>query len=282
MRISAYIPCYNNAANLAGAIASIRAQTIPVDELFVVDDGSTDNSAEIATQLEVEVLRESVNHGRGYTRHRAMKRAKGEFVLCLDATNVLPQDFLAKALLWFDDHKVAAVYGRIVEQRRKTVAERWRAHHLFKNDTRILSRRRAGLITYGTVVRRKTIEEVGGFSPTLRHSEDHELGERLLSAGHDVVYDSNLYVASQSNNSVLEVLERYWRWYAGHHETFSLTAYSRHAWYCLHNMARRDLRKRDYASAIVSITLPIYLLAKTMGRRFASTNQNFPVTHNEA
>ncbi len=282
MRISAYIPCYNNAANLAGAIASIRAQTIPVDELFVVDDGSTDNTGAVAAQLQVEVLRESINHGRGHARHRAMKRAKGEFVLCLDATNVLPPDFLALALPWFDNRQVAAVFGRIVEQRRKTVAERWRAHHLFKNDIRISSRRRAGLITYGTVVRRKAIEDVGGFSPALRHSEDRELGQRLLSAGHDVVYDPDLYVASQADNSVLEVLERYWRWYAGHHETFSFTAYSRHTWYCLHSMARRDLRQHDYASALVSVTLPFYLLAKTIGRRFASTSQTFPVTDNEA
>lgn len=276
MTVSAYIPCYNNAAMIAAAVAGVRAQTRPVDELFVVDDGSTDASADIAASLGVEVLRHSANSGRGHARHRAMTRARGDLVLCVDATNVLPPEFLSHALPWFDTARVAAVFGRIVEERHRTAAERWRARHLFKNDVILGVRHAVGLCTYGTVVRTLAVAGAGGFDASLRHSEDEDLGRRLLAAGHDVVFDPRLHVASRADNSALEVLERYWRWYVGRNEAFSIPAYARQTWYCLSHMVANDLKKRDPAVAAISFFLPPYILFKALAHRLAGTRQKAP------
>lgn len=273
MTVSAYIPCYNNAATIADVIASVRAQTRPVDELFVVDDGSSDGSADLAASLDVEVLRQAANRGRGHARHCAMTRARGEFVLCVDATNILPSGFLARALPWFGTPNVGAVFGRIVEERRRTAAERWRGRHLFKNDVQLGVRHCVGLCTYGTVLRASAVAAAGGFNASLRHSEDEDLGRRLLRSRHDVIFDPALHVASLADNSALEVLERYWRWYVGQNETFSLPAYARQTWYCLSHMVADDLKKRDPAVAAISLSLPPYILFKALAHRLAGTRQ---------
>jgi len=130
--VSAYVPCFNNVTSVAGALAAIQRQSIPVVDLFLVDDGSTDGSRAVAEQLGVRVIAMERNAGRGAVRAAAMERAQQDLVLCCDATNHLPDDFLLKASHWFTDPSVAAVYGRIRQVKAETLADRWRGRHLFK------------------------------------------------------------------------------------------------------------------------------------------------------
>ena len=92
--VSAYIPCYNNIDTIAEAINSIKRQTIAVGELFVIDDGSTDGSAEAVESMGVRVIRNERNLGRGTVRARAMQEARNELVVSCDAGAVLDPDFI--------------------------------------------------------------------------------------------------------------------------------------------------------------------------------------------
>ena len=82
MKISAYIPCFNNEKTLKACIESIKNQTLPVDELFVVDDGSSDASLKIIKSKNIRVVKMKLNQGRGAVRNKAMKLARNEWVLC--------------------------------------------------------------------------------------------------------------------------------------------------------------------------------------------------------
>lgn len=95
-RISVVIPVFDDGASLAGAVASVRAQSRPVDELVLVDDGSTD-AATLALLRELErippvaatrVLRQA-NAGVAAARHAGILAAQGELVLPLDADDEL-------------------------------------------------------------------------------------------------------------------------------------------------------------------------------------------------
>src|SRR5437763_1918219 len=99
--LSAYIPVYNNRSTLEAVVRSIQAQTRPPDELYVLDDGSTDGSGALAARMGVRVLRQPGNCGRGAARARAMQEAHHDLVLCCDATNVLDPNFVEQALHWF-------------------------------------------------------------------------------------------------------------------------------------------------------------------------------------
>jgi glycosyltransferase involved in cell wall biosynthesis len=65
--ISAYVPCFNNEATVGQALASLQRQTYPVDELFLVDDGSTDGSRAVAEQMGVRVVAMGCNRSEEHT-----------------------------------------------------------------------------------------------------------------------------------------------------------------------------------------------------------------------
>jgi hypothetical protein len=100
--------------------------------------------------------------------------------------------------------------------------------------------------------------QVGGYNRDLRQTEDADLGERLLAAGFDVVYDPRLVITSIAANTLGQVLERHWRWYAGAHPAANWRGYRKGISYSIKCMARDDLRAGDPLSVPVSLLCPHY------------------------
>lgn len=100
--------------------------------------------------------------------------------------------------------------------------------------------------------------QVGNFDRSLRHSEDAELGQRLFAAGFDVVFDPSLHIVSGVTNTVFQVLERYWRWYAGTNEVTNIRGYAKQIWYDTKVVAISDLRAGDLLSVPISLIAPHY------------------------
>lgn len=260
MGISGYVPFYNNATTVLAAVDSLRRQQPALDEIFTIDDGSTDGGADLLEAAGVRVFRQPGNLGRGAARRLAMQSAKHEFVLCCDATNKLPSDFAARALRWFENSNVAAVVGLITDVNPRGVVSRWRARNLFKVGVLRSSSMSAPFVTYGAMVRSSAIACVGGYDASLRHTEDAELGCRLAASNYNVVFDPLLQVHCNNQNSLAEVLERYWRWYAGKDESFGLMLYLKLIKIYVFRMAWEDLKSGDPLSCGISLLLPHYQL----------------------
>jgi glycosyltransferase involved in cell wall biosynthesis len=256
--VSAYIPCFNNAATIRIAAESLIGQSIPLAEILVVDDGSAYDIRPALRGCDVRIVRHDSNLGRGAARARAMQEARHDLVLCCDATNVLESGFLEKALPWFDDPGVAAVFGRITQPSAANAANRWRGRHLFKIGAAQAVRHGALLATYGAVVRRSAVRHAGGYDASLRHTEDGDLGERLLAAQFDVICDPRLEITAIAPNTLGEVLERYWRWYAGAHETVSWRSYWKAIGYSIRSLAAADVREGDLLGVPLSLITPHY------------------------
>ncbi|MFA5864845.1 MAG: glycosyltransferase [Phycisphaerae bacterium] len=94
---SVIIPCYNGSPFITEAIQSVLNQTVPVMEIIVVDDGSTDDSAAIAERFgpPVRVIRQK-NAGVSEARNRGIREAKGEWIAFLDADDLWQSDKLEK------------------------------------------------------------------------------------------------------------------------------------------------------------------------------------------
>jgi glycosyltransferase involved in cell wall biosynthesis len=87
MTVTAIIPTYNRRAYIRRAIDSILAQTLPVDEIIVVDDGSTDGTAEAVTEWfgdRVRLIRQQ-NTGVSGARRHGIREARGEWIAFLDS-----------------------------------------------------------------------------------------------------------------------------------------------------------------------------------------------------
>lgn len=94
---SVIIPCYNGEDFVADAIMSAARQTCPPMEIIVVDDGSTDRSADVAEAVgqPVRVIRQA-NRGESSARNVALREATGDYVLFMDADDLLAPESIAR------------------------------------------------------------------------------------------------------------------------------------------------------------------------------------------
>src|SRR5579862_4008566 len=225
MTIDGCVPSYNNANTVGSAVKSLLAQTVSVTDAFVIDDGSTDGTSDIAQAVGARVIRFESNRGRGAARAAAFEETHADLLLSVDGTGELAPDFAEWALPWFDDDKVAAVYGRITQGTARNVAARWRGRHLYKTEETQHPGFANTLITWAFVARPAAVLGVGNFNVDLRHSEDLELGERLIGAGWRIAYEPRATSTASGANTIGQVLERYWRWNSGVRPRFRLADY---------------------------------------------------------
>jgi len=195
--ISVVIPVYNGAAFVADAVASILAQTVAVQEIIVVDDGSTDATAEVVRGLgeDVRYLHQE-NRGPAAARNRGVSTSRGEWVAFLDADDRWAEGKLAAQLEYLVGHRdVVLVSGDMgeVDDAGRVLVESVLARHGQLEWFRTLNGRHipaavrellaANFIPTGTVlVRRDVLVEVGGFNPYLRYGEDLELWCRIAAS----------------------------------------------------------------------------------------------------
>ena len=96
--ITVVIPLYNKEREIEGTIRSVLAQTRRPDEIIVVDDGSTDRSAEIVQRIDSPLIRlvAQPNAGECAARNRAIAEARGEYLALIDADDEWEPGFLAE------------------------------------------------------------------------------------------------------------------------------------------------------------------------------------------
>src|SRR4030095_16183140 len=85
--VSAVIPAHNHEAFIAEAIESVHAQTLPVAEILLIDDGSTDQTGEIAQRMGVRVIRQP-NAGLAANRNRCVRESTQPWIAFLDSDDV--------------------------------------------------------------------------------------------------------------------------------------------------------------------------------------------------
>lgn len=156
------IPAFNAAATLAETLASVNAQTRPPDEISIVDDGSTDATAEIARAgSDVRVLRQA-NGGVANAMNAGVQASRCSLVAFLDADDLWTPSSLAIHEQHMQDRpELDASVGWFVEFACPSLdpaeADRFRPRPA-----------QPGWLSGATVLRRQVFERVGTFNPTLR------------------------------------------------------------------------------------------------------------------
>ena len=180
--VSVIIPCYNQAHFLAEAIESVAAQSYRHHEVIVVDDGSTDNTAEVAGDYPTVKCVRQANQGLAAARNTGIRESRGEFLVFLDADDRLLPRALEIGFTYLHDHpecafvagwcKWIAVDGSPLDTPTRT----WvgKADYFGK----LLTCNNMGGIM-AVMFRRSALDAVGGFDPSLRRSEDYDLYFRI-------------------------------------------------------------------------------------------------------
>ena len=116
-KISVIIPSYNHAKYIKQCIDSVLAQTFRDLEIIVIDDHSTDCSAEILRQIKddrLHVTISPVNHGQYYSINQALESAQGKYIAILNSDDYWHPEKLEKQARFLDEHeKIGAVFSRV-------------------------------------------------------------------------------------------------------------------------------------------------------------------------
>lgn len=177
MRISVLIPCYNAGAFVGEAIDSALSQSHAAHEVLVVDDGSTDDSAEVAEGYgeRVRLIRQP-NGGIGAARNRALAEATGDWIAFLDADDVWPHHSLgARATAIAVDPTLDCVAGLTEE--------------FFNTDEvgALVAPAKAAAtlarVAGATLIRKALFDRVGDFDATLKVGETMDWIARASDAG---------------------------------------------------------------------------------------------------
>jgi len=179
LKISVIIPAYNAARFLPRCLKSVFAQTLKPDEVIVVDDGSTDNTAALAAELGATVISQT-NSGLADARNTGIRNASGEWIALLDVDDLWTPEKLERQAACIRPETVL-VYtgirvfddGGVRDARPAIDAISARKELRYHNP-----------ITPSTVlIRREAFMQVGGFHKGLHACEDWELWFRLLPLG---------------------------------------------------------------------------------------------------
>jgi peptidoglycan/xylan/chitin deacetylase (PgdA/CDA1 family)/glycosyltransferase involved in cell wall biosynthesis len=195
MKFSIVVPAYNEETLLPACLDSLLAQDFDGDlEIVVVDNASTDRTAEVARARGVEVVEEprrgySLALARGYTS------VTGEIVASTDADSVVPPDWVSRLARTYEENPdVVAIGGEIVF-RDPTPWARLFTHGLLPALNRVDRRNPKGPHLWGAnfSVRRAVLEAAGGWNVDMNLQTDTELSERLRPYGRVILLE-DLYV----------------------------------------------------------------------------------------
>jgi hypothetical protein len=180
-RVAVVIPCYNGGRFLRDAIESVLQQTCPAAEIVVVNDGSTDDSADIARSYEQLRYVEQRNQGAPAARNAGIRASASQFLIFLDADDRLQSHALAtgvEALTANPDWAFVSGGVRVIAE---DGSPRYVPEYRERSDDPYVQLLRSNYIwTPGVVTyRRDVLRAVGGYATWAGASADYELNVRI-------------------------------------------------------------------------------------------------------
>jgi glycosyltransferase involved in cell wall biosynthesis len=211
--VSIIIPCRNEEETIEECIKSFLNQTYKNIEVIVVDDGSTDNSYQIARSFPVKVIRiedRPYPYGPSHARNVGIKEARGDIIIFAEGDGKYAPNYVERAIEALDDPAVGGCLPgpRIPWTRMNNTVSRyqmlkWRAIHEL-----IVSGKRP--INGAFAFRREIFEKVGLYDETLTVGEDRDLVNRIKSAGYKLVYLNNVCWYHKEPDTLIKLVKRIW------------------------------------------------------------------------
>lgn len=184
--VSVIVPCYNLAAYLPAAIESVRSQTYSNWECIIVNDGSADNTEEVAMEIVKKDDRVKYfkidNSGLAAARNAAIARAGGEYILPLDADDKIGDDYLRLAVTAMQEKESV----KLVYCEAEFFGEKTGSWHLPEFNLQTLAS--GNIIFCSALFRRSDWEQAGRYDVNMKYAwEDWEFWISMLKNGGEVI-----------------------------------------------------------------------------------------------
>ncbi|MEW6068099.1 MAG: glycosyltransferase family 2 protein [Nitrospirota bacterium] len=185
-KVSIIMAVYNEERYVQKAIESILNQSFNDFEFIIINDNSTDNTAEILNQYNdkrIIIINNLENVGRAKSRNLAIKASKGNYIAIMDADDISMPNRIEKQVQFMEKNENIAILGTdyysIDELGRRTHAKLKRPHTAEEIKKSIFLFN--PFIHSTLMIRRWVIEEMGGYDERFELAQDYELSLRILS-----------------------------------------------------------------------------------------------------
>ncbi|MEO3745019.1 bifunctional polysaccharide deacetylase/glycosyltransferase family 2 protein [Plantactinospora sp. B5E13] len=219
--VTVVVPAYNESANIAATVRSLVASDYPALDVIVVDDGSTDGTADIVERMRlpgVRVVRQA-NAGKPAALNTGIRYARTEFLVLVDGDTVFQPDTVYRLVQGFVDPSVGAISGNTKVANRRRLLGRWQ--HLeyvigFNLDRRMYDVLRCMPTIPGAIgaFRREALRDAGGV-PADTLAEDTDLTMAVLRAGWRVPYEGRAIAWTEAPATLRQLWRQRYRWCYG-------------------------------------------------------------------
>ncbi len=178
--ISVVVPVRNGEAMIADCVESILACDYPPDrhEILVIDNASTDATAEVVARHPVRLLSEP-RRGVSFARNRGIAEGRGDVFAFIDGDCLADPAWLRELARPFEDAEVGCVAGELRHLPGTTLAERQAVRMLGEWQRYAVSSNPPYAITANAAYRREVFEQIGPFDTRMPRAQDVELGLRF-------------------------------------------------------------------------------------------------------
>jgi glycosyltransferase involved in cell wall biosynthesis len=213
---SIVMPAYNTEKYIGEAITSVFKQTVSDWELIVIDDGSTDNTAEVVRQfsdLRIKIFSQN-NSGISASRNKGSEVSGGEFIIFFDSDDRLYPDALERlgAAIRSND-KTIAVYGECmtINEAGKLIGTGKKPIFNVRPSGDILQHllKKNFILPSATLIRKSVLQKTSGFLTNIEMAEDWEMFCRLAATGSFIYIDGNPVVEYRLRDDSIRMVESY-------------------------------------------------------------------------
>ena len=219
--VTVVVPAYNEAVGIEASVRSLVAGDYPDLEVIVVDDGSTDGTADVVDALRlpgITVIRQA-NAGKAAALNRGIEESRRDVVVMLDGDTVFEPDTLRCLVAPLADPTVGAVSGNTKVGNRRGLLGKWQHTEYvygFNLDRRMFDALQCMTTVPGAVgaFRREALVGVGGMS-TDTLAEDTDITMALNRAGWGVVYEERARAWTEAPPTLGSLWRQRYRWSYG-------------------------------------------------------------------
>ena len=224
-RVSIIVPAYNEEVTIATSIKSLVKQTYKNLEIIIMDDGSKDNTYQIAKKFEgifdgktIRVFTKK-NGGKSRALNYAIERSSGELVMCVDADSKLERDAVELMVRYFKDPEISAVAGSVFVSNRVNTLTKLQALEYIEGLNMV--RNAQAFLKLVNIIpgpigmfRKSAIKEVGGYAHDT-FAEDCDLTLKLIEKEHKIDFEPDAVAHTEAPDELLNLLKQRYRWTRG-------------------------------------------------------------------